>query len=257
MQVTRRMLLTVVLGLLVLIALGLLDNDGLQIILGVAFGLIVPGYLLSHALLPGKMLGAAERALLSIGLSMAVVALGGLGLNLTHWGLQGTIWVIWLAIISLISAGIALVRGAWRSAPSVRVASGLHIREIALLGIAGLILVATLVVAMAPAPADSIEGYTNFSVVPATSNDPAVVEFNITSMETHPMHYVLEVKVNNQLISHSAPITLNPGEEWAGMLSIPVQKSNAVRIEANLYRLDQPGIVYRQVVLNHSRSIEK
>jgi uncharacterized membrane protein len=82
-----------------------------RIILGVIFLLIFPGYTLMAALFPGKKsMTYIERAGLTFVLSFALVALIGLVLNYTPWGVRLTPVTLSMTIIILILSGIAFVR---------------------------------------------------------------------------------------------------------------------------------------------------
>ena len=70
---------------------------------------ILPGYALTCALLPTVKFGA-ERFVLSLGLSLAAVIVGGLLLNLTPFGLQTDSWAILLGGITLGASAVAIVR---------------------------------------------------------------------------------------------------------------------------------------------------
>src|SRR5258708_19924598 len=63
--------------------------------------LVLPGYALTAALLPNRSLGVAERLMFSLGLSLAVVILGGLALNWTPFGLRAISWAVLLAGLTL------------------------------------------------------------------------------------------------------------------------------------------------------------
>ncbi len=64
-------------------------SNVVRIILGFPFVLFFPGYVLMAALFPRKEgIGGIERVALSFGLSIAVVALLGLILNYTSWGMR-------------------------------------------------------------------------------------------------------------------------------------------------------------------------
>ena len=71
------------------IYLPLLTDTTLRIVLTLPLILIIPGYCLIAALFPKKgEIDLPERIMLSIGLSLAVVPLIGLGLNFTPWGIR-------------------------------------------------------------------------------------------------------------------------------------------------------------------------
>ena len=76
----------------ILIPFTLFNVDGpLRVILGLPFLLFIPGYLLILVLFPAKKriqgIDLIERLALSIGLSIAIVPLIGLGLNYSPWGI--------------------------------------------------------------------------------------------------------------------------------------------------------------------------
>ena len=78
---------------LILLPIALLDIEGaIRIILGLPFILFIPGYILVFSLFPEKKtdhgIDIIERIALSLGLSLAVVPLIGLGLNYTIWGIR-------------------------------------------------------------------------------------------------------------------------------------------------------------------------
>jgi uncharacterized membrane protein len=81
--------LVVILAILILIfALTLPDGNILRIIFGLPFLLFLPGYSLVSALwVKKKELDGLERTALSLGLSIALVAFVGLGLNYTPMGI--------------------------------------------------------------------------------------------------------------------------------------------------------------------------
>lgn len=81
----------------------LVPSNGARAALGLPFVLFTPGYALITALFPRRSaLDAVERVALSVGLSFAVVALLGLALNYTSWGIR-----LWPSIIA--SGGFVLI----------------------------------------------------------------------------------------------------------------------------------------------------
>lgn len=88
---------------LVVIVTPYLNVSVVRSVLGLLFLLLVPGYVLTAALFPGKTdLGNIERAALSFGLSIAVGSLAGFCLNYTPWGVDlQSVVVVLLALIML------------------------------------------------------------------------------------------------------------------------------------------------------------
>src|SRR6266581_1197456 len=87
-----------------ILPLVVLGDSGLRFTLGVLFTLVIPGYGLVAAIFPrdGEVRWL-ERLALSLGLSIAAVALVGVLLNLTPWGVR---------LESVIAALVALNLGA-------------------------------------------------------------------------------------------------------------------------------------------------
>jgi uncharacterized membrane protein len=100
--------------------------------IGLPFILFTPGYALITALFPRKSsMDAIERLALSIGLSFAAVALLGLGLNYTSWGIT-----LWSSIIAsgsfiIVSTIIAEYRR-WRLPSEERFSIDINLTNISL-----------------------------------------------------------------------------------------------------------------------------
>lgn len=86
---------------------------GLPWVAGLPLALALPGYALSTLLVPaaprGQMNPALWRGLWTVGLSLALAALGGLLLNLTPAGLTRTTWTVSLTAVTLLT----LAASAW------------------------------------------------------------------------------------------------------------------------------------------------
>ncbi|MBC7086742.1 MAG: DUF1616 domain-containing protein, partial [Methanomethylovorans sp.] len=85
----------------------------IRTVLGLPMVLLLPGYALIAALFPAKDdLDGIERLALSIGLSIAVVPLMGLGLNYTPWGIRLIPILASLSVFTLLMCLIAVYRRA-------------------------------------------------------------------------------------------------------------------------------------------------
>jgi len=79
--------------------------------LGLVFVLFLPGYVLVAALYPRKDdLDLVERLALSLGLSVAVVPLIGLGLNYSPWGIRLNPILAFVTLFIVLAAGVATSR---------------------------------------------------------------------------------------------------------------------------------------------------
>lgn len=93
--------------LLIIFVFTLPDGNILRIVFGLPFLLFLPGYSLVSAIWARKLeLDSLERVALSLGLSIAIVALAGLGLNYTPWGITLTSVVICLYCLILILVSV-------------------------------------------------------------------------------------------------------------------------------------------------------
>lgn len=79
-------------------------------IIGAIFVLFLPGYSFIKALFPGKELDNIERTALSVGMSIALVAITGLILNYTTWGIRTTPITLILLTLTIIFATAAIIR---------------------------------------------------------------------------------------------------------------------------------------------------
>jgi uncharacterized membrane protein len=104
-------LLIDILTVALILVINLSTLDSVRIILGLPFVLIFPGYTLVAALFPdNEKLGAFERWIISLGISLPLVALIGLGLNYTPWGISLNTLLFFMVIFIMVTSIIALVR---------------------------------------------------------------------------------------------------------------------------------------------------
>jgi len=88
-----------------------LSGSFLRTYLGIILVLFLPGYALTGAIFPAKKdLEEIERAMVSLGLSIAVVPIMGLGLNYTTWGIREIPILIGLSAFTLLMCAIAYYR---------------------------------------------------------------------------------------------------------------------------------------------------
>jgi uncharacterized membrane protein len=241
-----------VVGVIAVLA-ALLEGVGLlwplgKAVLGLPMVLFVPGYACVAALFPPGTLGKAERLLFSVGLSLVVTMLGSLALYGLHLELRPVTWAVLLAVITL---GASLV--AWRRRPTVEaepLALNLSRMQAGTLSLAGLVVVASLALARVPSGPAGLEGYTILSILPAdTPQAAAAVRLGISSMEFVPVGYHLRLTMDDQVIYEWISIGLQPGEQWEQVVALPNPGSAPGQVEARLYRLDHPEVVYRRVTL--------
>jgi uncharacterized membrane protein len=240
------LLLGILLSLILigLAVLGFLPSI-LQGILALPFVLIAPGNALICAIIPGSSLSRLERFLFAIGLSLAVVILSGLVLNITPWGLQSNSWLLLLSVITLVSSVIAMWRR-WRiqSKESAPERFYLPPRQVLYFGMAIVVISSALILTLTPRSPNNIQGYTSLWILPGPVTQPDTLIVGIHSQEVEITHYSLQITYNGQLKQEWSDISLTPGILWEQSITVPAGQG---LMEAVLYRIDNPGIVYRRV----------
>ena len=216
--------------------------------------LVLPGYALTAVMFPRGSLGVLDRLVFSLGLSVAIVILGGLALNWTPFGLRASSWSVLLASITLGACVVALVRRQGRSVTGsarwgVRI-PGFTIRQGLLLGLAAVIVCAAIVVSSIGAAQQPFPGFTQLWILPTggakTSN---AVHLGVSNMELKAMQYRLIVNMDGKVVKVWPSIGLKSNEKWEATLVLP--QTEYVQVEALLYRAVAPTTIYRHVTLWH------
>ena len=215
--------------------------------------LVLPGYALTSALFPRRALGIPEHLSFSLGLSLAVVILGGLALNWTPFGLRASSWAVLLAGITLGASAVALVRQRRQSvsAPEwLRVGNaGFTLRQALLLGLAAAIVCGAVAVSIIGAERQPHPGFTQLWILPAGgANAENAVRLGVSNMESSAMEYRLDVNVDGKVVKEWPAIDLEPNKKWEATLVL-LPTGSVTRVEADLYRADAPTTIYRHVVL--------
>lgn len=244
------LLAIVVLTLIAGLALSAGENDvPANALFALPLVLFVPGYAISLALFRKNTLTVAQLVLFSLGLSLAVVALGGLVLNYTPWGLQFNTWLFWSVGVSLIASAIAFLRG---HEPLTVFSRGSFrrppLRDLILLGFAGVSVLVALGLSRIPAPPEGNLGYTALWVVPDQTRRPTSVDLGLLSSEFTATTYDLQLKMNSEVIQEWKDITLQPGARWTGVAHLPPATGDE-KVEAFLYRASNPNQIYRYALI--------
>ena len=222
--------------------------------------LVLPGYALTAATFAKRPLGIPERIVLSLGLSLVLVIVGGLLLNWTPFGLSAVSWTVLLSSLTLGSCLVALARrrGHSLAAPdwSEIGRGGWTPRQSLLLGLAAVIAIGAIALSNVGAQRQTSAGFTQLWIRPTdgTATD-STIRLGVSNMESTAMQYRLVVSVDAKVVKVWPAIDLAPHENWAGILLLPPAKSPAGTaassrmVEADLYRAHAPETIYRHVVL--------
>lgn len=230
---------------------------GASRLLALPFVLILPGYVITGALFPRGALGSIERLAVSLGLSLSVTVLGGVALNWTPWGLQPESWAVLLGGITIIAGGVALVQyRRFYNGVAFRPRLPLRAREGVLLALAAALALGALGIARVGASTQQTPGFTQLWILPPAAPDGNAIRLGIRSMEANAEGYSLQLKAGNKILQEWPLIDLAPGMTWEDSVELGGQQSRGRLIEAFLYRLDTPGVVYRHVLLQSGQPAE-
>jgi hypothetical protein len=102
-------IMLIVAGEFILVGSGIASGP-VNIVFGVLLALVLPGYALSAAVFRMRSVRTAERAALTLGISLSVAVLGGLVLDALPSGLETQTWLFLLGGVTIIASMIALWR---------------------------------------------------------------------------------------------------------------------------------------------------
>jgi hypothetical protein len=244
-------------AIVALLAATTIDTPVVRALPSVLLVLVLPGYVLSVALLPDKR-DVFERCLLAFGLSLCVGVLGGLLIDRMGVGLTSRSWSVGLAVFTLVTcvvarerrlvvAGSALVPPARESRhmprPGRRTLVTAAMITGSLAAVVGAVLVARL-----PASSAHINGYTALWIKPLSSA-AGTFTVGVRSNERHTTSFRL---VASSATSHKILIrrdlTLAPGRQWEGHGRVLIPRDGTEEeVAVALYRRDHPAVAYRHV----------
>jgi uncharacterized membrane protein len=199
----------------------------------------------------GHAIGGMDQLILSLGLSMAIDILVGFVLNILPIGLQGLSWTVALGLLTVLFALIALFMRRNTPASSTKTHPvRITLPDALFLGLAIFIIINAIWLA-AIRPPDPQPSFTQFWILPANPNSKVcAVSIGIQSFELTSTQYDLTVAVNSKQIEGKwSTITLAPQQKWTQIVPLTPEAQNDLQVEAQLYRLDQPSTVYRDVHL--------
>ena len=208
------------------------------------------GARLANTLKQGHPIGGTDQLVLSLGLSMAIDILVGIGLTLLPIGLQPLSWTLALGLFAVLCASLALLlrRKHYVAAKTAR--PSIAVLDILFLILGALIIGNSIWLAVIR-PAQAQSSFTEFWMLPADqANKTCAVSLGVQSFESSSTMYTIIMTVNNtQATSNISPLVLEPQQKWVQTLPITPVGQNDLHIEAQLYRTTQPSTVYRDVHL--------
>jgi len=240
------------------------------VLLAIPLVFILPGYTLTRALFPrrpadalsassngfslqprlkiGQPFGAVDLMVFSLGLSLVIDVVTGLLLNLVPVGLQWQSWTFSLGLVTVVFALLAYVRdkSVHMQGKSAHVWH-IPLKEYALLGSALVVVALALWLAIIRPPQPQ-SGFTQFWMLSSTqANNSCAVLIGMHSFESAPATYRVQVMSNGTQVALWPSIMLTTQEEWDRVLPVSPAVGGSTVVDAQLYRLDQPGVIYREV----------
>jgi hypothetical protein len=241
-RISRPLAAAVLAGALLLILIAL-DPTQLLRAFALLILLFLPGYLIAWPFLQPRM-GSAAAFTIAGGLSIAMVAIAGLVLNVLPWGLNAGSWGLYVIVLFVIGMASIRRRLTWR------VTSGAARHELILAGVGGTMMVAALLFARLFA-AFPTESFTQLWITASSGAPKLTVQISIHSNEQAVTACRLEVLRNGEQVRSWANISLATGQTWSDTISV-----GAGRIEARLFRLAAPEVLYRSVTVQLGPTVQ-
>ena len=245
-----------------ILAVVLLPWPGLRLALAIPYVLLFPGYTLMLALFPQRdRMGGPERLALSLGLSLAVIPLGGLLLNYLPWGITTESVLYFVAVFTFLMSVIAFIilqrldKDDCFSLELAVMNVGLGDGRDKLMA---LLLVACIVgagfglnyVLNAPRGSDL---YTEMYILGLESDigeypyevapgEVVEVTLGVINNEQQTVEYRLEIIIDNEIYTEAGPFSLDDDREWRQAVSFTPDTAGRQQVEFRLYRSDRDGM---------------
>jgi uncharacterized membrane protein len=219
------------------------------IILAFPLALVLPGYTLTEVLFRKRSLNAPERLVLSLGLSLAIDVLSGLFLNVLPVGLQATSWAVLLGLLTVVFSLLAVyLRRGVPASGTQPLRFRLSIYQGILFGLAISVAILSFVYIDVGVIQQPHPGFTQLWMLPEVQAGKSCdVRLGVRSFESTSVTYRITMTMNGAPVITWPSVVLAPQEEWDRLVPMPPTAAEEVYIEGQLYRLDKPAAVYREV----------
>jgi hypothetical protein len=230
----------------VLVAL-LVPLETVRLVFAAPLALLLPGYAITTACFARRRLERPQLMVLSLALSLATLALGGLALNYVPGGIRALSWAVLLLLVVLNGCRVAALRRPPRAEPPMFPRPRLGGAGSALL-LAGLsAAVAAVALSFATLPAKNAIGYTQLWALPEPGSKGTEIQVGVGSEEQDQASYYLLVRVGDRPLVRR-DIHLGPGEAQVIRLRPELPATGGpVPVIATLLRQNSPTRVYRRV----------
>jgi uncharacterized membrane protein len=217
-----------------------------RVIFAAPLALVVPGYAIVAAAFGPRLPPWPERLPLTLGVSLAFLALASLVLNYFPGGIHGLPWALLLVVVVLLCCRTAARRrGPARSKPQALRRPKVQ-PATAILAVLSLAMVAAaLILAQATFHNDRASGFTQLWIAPSNPTDTSA-RIGVTSEQQRTRAYRLVVEAEGQSKAMVYSFELQPGETHLVTIG-PNQIGSRVAVDAKLYLRGHPTTVYRRV----------
>jgi hypothetical protein len=216
----------------------ILPFEALRVLVALPLILFLPGYAITAATFAHGRISLQHALVLSLGLSLATLALGGLVLNYLPGGIRGGWWALLLFAVVLGACRAAALRRPRRWRPGKRQPlPPLNAGQAGLATAGALAALAAVVLAFVPLGASGTVGYTEMWIKPL-DGAKAGVEIGVGSAEHGDVPYRLFVKFGDGEPPQGRSFTLAPGETRTVRLLAEDEPRRAKLVEAALFRED-------------------
>jgi uncharacterized membrane protein len=250
----RDLRLVLALAILCAILAPAIPLEALSLPLALPLSLFLPGYALTAAIFARRALTRQQVLVLSLGLSLCVLALGALPLNYVPEGIGPVSWAVLLALVVLGGCRAAALRRprpsvatpdrAWASPRPTRAGAGFGLGAV-------LATAAAVVLTFSTTAAKHADGYTEMWLLPPAAKEAGAggARVGVTSQEQERSAYLLRVRAGDRggAVVHS--FSLDPGETRVVRLrpAVAGARGAAVPVSAVLSLQSAPGDAYRRV----------
>lgn len=259
-------------SLILVLIIAFTDLKLIRLVLGLPFVLLLPGYLLTAAIFPGRFdLEGLHRLGLSFGLSIIIVPLIGFALNYMPWGIS-----LFPILVSLILFIMTMSSLTWYRRKRLSDKSSFTLsfnvnfqwsehskaRKVMQVVFIGALLLMLVTFSHVLASHKFVEKFTEFYILGQkgiAADYPQELEVGeygellagIINNEHQKINYQIEVRMDSQLINRLSPITLEHREKWENLITFQADKPGKnVKVELMLFREDISNqIPYRKLQL--------
>jgi len=220
----------------------------ISLVFAAPLALVMPGYAIVAAAFARRQLKWPRAAVLSVALSLCILALGGLVLNYVPGGIGSTSWALLLLLVVLNGCRVAALRRPSRATVHRRPRPRPGGAKLGLALASLVAFAAALVLASSTLPAPDAVGYTELWIVPKPETSRGEAEIGVKSEERQATDFDLGIRIGaHQVVRRS--FILQPGEETVVTVGPPIAPAGStVPVVATLLLDQDPSHVYRRVM---------